>query len=121
MHDLLTYVVTVELSADGARSDLLAMAAILSRRHVAVLEAELARPVDGRRVFTATFQAPPIRAQSVLRTFQSQVDTLDAYLVATAERAGANPTSSTAAAGASRWLPYASLIHHVSGEGNTPP
>jgi hypothetical protein len=87
MCDVRTYVVTVAMTADGARSDLLAMAAVLSRRHIAVLEATLARPVQGRRVFTATFQASPIRAQSLLRTFQSQVDTVDARLVPTTEQA----------------------------------
>ena len=93
MRDVRTYVVTVAMTADGARSDLLAMAAVLSRRHVAVLEATLARPLKGRRVFTATFQASPTRAQSLLRTFQSQVDTVDARLVATTEQVGADATS----------------------------
>ncbi len=93
MNGVLTYVIIVVLSADGARSDLLAMAATLSRRHVAVLEANLARPLDGRRLFTATFQASPVRARSVLRTFLSQVDTLDARLVATAEGAAVAGTS----------------------------
>jgi hypothetical protein len=102
MNDVLTYVITVVLSADGARSDLLAMAATLSRRHVAVLEAHLARPLDGRRLFTATFQASPVRARSVHRTFQSQVDTLDAYLALTAERAAVTGTRTAVDAGTSR-------------------
>lgn len=96
------YVVTVVLAADGRRSDLLAMAATLSRRRVAVLEAKLARPLDGRRVFTATFQASPARARLVLRTFQNHVDTLDTYLATTAEHAGATAPVPAVDAGTSR-------------------
>jgi hypothetical protein len=74
------YVVTVAVTTDGARSGLLGLASVLHRRGVDVLEAELARPSHGRRVFNATFGATPQRAATVLRTYENLVDVVDAAL-----------------------------------------
>jgi hypothetical protein len=74
------FVVTVALAASGARADLLGLASVLHRRGVEVVEAELGRPVDDRRVFSATFTAAPRQASTVLRTFENLVDVVDATL-----------------------------------------
>jgi hypothetical protein len=74
------FAVTVALAADGSCADLLAMASVLHRRAVDVLEAELGRPAHGRRVFSATFAATPQQAATVLRTFENRVDVVDASL-----------------------------------------
>lgn len=74
------FAITVALDPEGSRSDLLAFASVLHRRGVDVLEAELTRPSNGRRVFHATFKATPAHATTVLRTFENLVDVLDAVL-----------------------------------------
>lgn len=74
------FAITLALDPEGSRSDLLALASVLHRRGVDVLEAELARPTNGRRVFHATFKAKPAHANTVLRTFENLVDVLDAVL-----------------------------------------
>ncbi len=74
------FVVTVALVADGDRADLLAMASVLHRRGVEVVEADMSRPSHGRRVFSSTFRAERHHAETVLRTFESVVDVVDASL-----------------------------------------
>ncbi|MET0929238.1 MAG: hypothetical protein ABWX74_06955 [Aeromicrobium sp.] len=74
------FAVTVALTADGSRADLLSVASVLHRRGVEVVEAELGRPAHGRRVFSATFAATPQQAATVLRTFEGLVDVVDASL-----------------------------------------
>lgn len=76
------FAVTVAVASEGARSDLLAMASVLHRRGVKVVEAELTKPAHGRRIFNATFDATPARAETVLKSFQNMVDVLDAALFA---------------------------------------
>jgi hypothetical protein len=78
-----TFRITVTLVAGGARADLMAMASVMSRRGVSVLDAELTWPSDGRRLFRATFRACPSRAETVLETFRNQIDALGAYLIST--------------------------------------
>jgi hypothetical protein len=76
------FAINVELAADRS-ADLLAMASVLHRRGVDVLEAQLSRPVGGRRVFTASFVAPSARqANTVARTFEGRVDVLEVHLLA---------------------------------------
>lgn len=74
------FVITVALTASGARADLMSMASVLHRRGVEVVEAELGRTVHDRRVFSATFAAAPRQASTVLRTFENIVDVVDASL-----------------------------------------
>ena len=74
------YAVSVAVVSDGSRSDLLSMAAVLNRRGVDVVDAEYARPANGRRVFSATFRATPSHATTVLRSFENIVDVVDAVL-----------------------------------------
>lgn len=75
-----SFAITVAVLAAGDRGDLLALASVLHRRRVEVVEAELARPAHGRRVFSATFIAEPERAATVLRTYEGLVDVIDASL-----------------------------------------
>lgn len=74
------FAVAVVVASEGSRSDLLAMASVLHRRGVGVVEAELAKPVRGRRIFNATFSATSAQAETVLKSFQNIVDVLDAAL-----------------------------------------
>ncbi|MCL3817305.1 hypothetical protein [Aeromicrobium wangtongii] len=76
------FVVTVALRADGARADLMTMAAVLHRRGVEVVAAELGRPAHGRRVFSARFVAAPRQASTVVRSFENLVDVVDTSLFA---------------------------------------
>lgn len=80
MNDLRLFVVTVALVSDGSRANLFAMASVLHRRGVEVVEADLTRPSHGRRVFSATFSAEPRRADTVLKSYENLVDVLDASL-----------------------------------------
>src|SRR3954471_14487719 len=75
-----TFVVTVALSATGERAGLLAMASTLHRRGVVVVEADLSKPLHGRRVFSATFAAEPAMAVTVLHSFENLIDVVDASL-----------------------------------------
>ncbi|QGG40637.1 hypothetical protein [Aeromicrobium yanjiei] len=74
------YVVTVSVTANDHGADLLTIASVLHRRGVQVVEADLARPVDGCRVFSATIVSDPARAWTVLRTLENRVDVLGADL-----------------------------------------
>lgn len=74
------FVVTVALTATGARADLLTMASVLHRRGVDVVEAELSRPAHDRRVFSAMFAATSQQASTVGRTFEGLVDVVDVSL-----------------------------------------
>jgi hypothetical protein len=76
------FAVTVAMTADGARADLLSMASVLHRRGVDVVEAEFGRAMHGRRVFSATFAATPQQASTVLKTFENLIDVVDASLFA---------------------------------------
>lgn len=80
MHEQRLYAVTVATFADGSRADLLTMASVLHRRGVDVVEADMARPSYGRRVFSATFSADARLANTVLRSFENLVDVVDASL-----------------------------------------
>ncbi len=74
------FAVTVALTADGARADLMAMAAVLHRRGVEVVEAEFGRPSHSRRVFSATFVATSQQAWTVQKTYEGLVDVVDTSL-----------------------------------------
>ncbi|AWB91524.1 hypothetical protein [Aeromicrobium chenweiae] len=74
------YVVTVSLAADDRGADLLTIASVLHRRGVRVVEADLARPADGLRTFSATIVTDAMRAATVVRTLQNRIDVLDADL-----------------------------------------
>lgn len=74
------FVVTLAVLADGDRADLLAMASVLHRRGVDVVEAEMSRPSHGRRVFSSTFRAERHHAETVLKTFENLIDVVDASL-----------------------------------------
>lgn len=74
------FAVTVALTAEGSRADLMSMGAVLHRRGVEVVEAEFGRAVMGRRVFSATFSATPQQAATVLKTFENLVDVVDTSL-----------------------------------------
>lgn len=74
------FAVSVAITADGARSDLLAMASVLHRRGVRVVEAELTKVAHGRRVFNATFNATSAQASTVLKSFQNVIDVVEAAL-----------------------------------------
>lgn len=76
------FVVTVAVTADGARADLLSLASVIHRRGVDIVEAEFCRAVHGRRVFSATFAATPQQASTVLKTFENLIDVVDATLFA---------------------------------------
>lgn len=75
-----TFVVTVSMTPDDHGADLLTIASVLHRRGVRVVEADLGRPVSGRREFSATFVADAARATTVLRTLENRVDVVDAEL-----------------------------------------
>ena len=90
------FVVTIAVDAAGPRSDLLAMASVLHRRGVEVVEAELAREAHERRVFSATFRATPRAAATVLRSFENLVDVVDAALFEALDaRSSTHPRSVT--------------------------
>lgn len=74
------FVVTVSVTADDHGADLLTIASVLHRRGVQVVEADLARPVQGLRVFSATIVTDPARAMTVLRTLENRIDVVDAEL-----------------------------------------
>lgn len=74
------FVVTVALTADGARSDLLALATVLHQRAVDVIEADFSRPAHGRRVFSATFHATSQQARTLHKSFENLIDVIDAAL-----------------------------------------
>lgn len=74
------YVVTVSVTANDHGADLLTIASVLHRRGVQVVEADLARPVDGLRIFSATIITDPARAWTVLRTLENRIDILEADL-----------------------------------------
>jgi hypothetical protein len=79
------FAVTVAMTTSDSRSDLLVMASVLHRRAVNVVEAELSTPSQGRRVFSATFQATPQKALTVLNSLKARVDVVDAELCAAAD------------------------------------
>ena len=74
------FVVTVAMTVDGSRSDLLSMASVLHRRGVSVVEAELSRPAHERRVFSATFNATERQADTVSKSFANLIDVVDVAL-----------------------------------------
>lgn len=79
------FAVIVEVDADGARASLMALASVLHRRGIDVVEAEFTRRTHNRRVFTATFAAEQRRATTVLRSYENLIDVLDASLYAALE------------------------------------
>ena len=85
------FAVTVAVASEGSRSDLLAMASVLHRRGVKVVEAELTKPAHGRRIFNAT----PAQAEMVLKSFQNMIDVLDAALFEAVDARGIRDEAST--------------------------
>lgn len=73
--------VAVAMTANDGRTNLLATASVLHRRGVKVVEADIARAADGRQVFSATFNAEPRRAFTLLKSFENLANVVDARLV----------------------------------------
>ena len=74
------FTLSVTLVADLS-TDLLVMASVLHRRGVDVLEARLSRPVEGGRLFTASFSARSAgHATTVARIVQGRVGVLEVRL-----------------------------------------
>lgn len=96
------FAVTVAVASEGSRSDLLAMASVLHRRGVKVVEAELTKPAHGRRIFNATFNATLAQAETVLKSFQNMIDVLDAALFEAVDARGIR--DEPPASSGCRWL-----------------
>lgn len=80
MNDVGTYSLTVTIAADGDHSSLLAMASVLHRRRVEVVDATITRPAQGHRFFRATILATARQANLVLRSMENVVNVLHAAL-----------------------------------------
>ncbi|MGE0776975.1 hypothetical protein [Mycolicibacterium sp.] len=62
-------------------SGLSAVAAVLHRRGVDVIDASLSRAVDGRRRFSVSVAADSVRAHTLAATFQNLIDVIDVSIV----------------------------------------